>query len=114
ELIGAGLPASMLIGGLALLLALVVGLLAGSAAALCRDRWQDHLLMTFSTAGISIPNYVMAPLLVLLFAIALDWLPAGGWNDAAPANLLLPVVVLALPQTAYIARMMRASLAEVL
>ena len=114
ELIATGLPASMLIGSLAMLLALALGIAAGSIAALNRRRWQDHLVMSLSMTGISVPNYVMAPLLVLLFAVTLDWLPAGGWNDAAPANLLLPVIVLALPQTAYIARMMRASLAEVL
>ena len=114
ELIAAGLPASLLIGALSLLLALVLGIAAGALAALRRNGWPDHLVMSLSMTGISVPNYVMAPLLVLLFAIALDWLPAGGWDGGAPANLLLPVIVLALPQMAYIARMMRSSLIEVL
>ncbi len=114
ELILAGLPVSMLIGSLAIIVAVIAGVGAGSIAALRRNRWQDHAVMTASMTGISIPNFVMAPLLVLMFAIYLDWLPAGGWNDGAPANLVLPVIVLALPQVAYIARLTRSSLIEVL
>lgn len=114
ELIAAGLPVSMLLGGLAMLVALIAGVAAGSFAALRRNRWPDHAMMTFAMIGISVPNYVVAPLLILLFAILLDWLPAGGWNDAAPAHLVLPVIVLALPQVAYIARITRSSLSEVL
>src|SRR5690606_32182010 len=95
ELILAGLPVSMLIGSLAIIVAVIAGVGAGSIAALRRNRWQDHAVMTASMTGISIPNFVMAPLLVLMFAIYLDWLPAGGWNDGAPANLVLPVIVLA-------------------
>lgn len=114
ELIAAGLPVSMLLGGLSVLLALLLGISAGSFAALRRNRWPDHFVMSLSMTGISIPNFVMAPLLILLFAITLGWLPAGGWNGGAPANLVLPVIVLALPQVAYIARMTRSSLSEVL
>ncbi|HEX6928901.1 MAG TPA: oligopeptide ABC transporter permease OppB [Gammaproteobacteria bacterium] len=114
ELIAAGLPVSFLLGGLAMLFALLAGIAAGSFAALKRNRWMDHAVMTLSMAGISIPNYVMAPLLILLFAIALDWLPAGGWHDGAPRHLVLPVIVLALPQVAYIARITRSSLIDVL
>lgn len=114
ELIMAGLPVSLLLGGLSVLLALVVGVLAGSFAALRRNRWPDHLVMGLAMTGISVPNFVMAPLLVLLFAIVLGVLPAGGWNDAAPRNLVLPVIVLALPQIAYIARITRSALIEIL
>lgn len=114
ELIAAGLPVSMLLGGLAMLFALVAGVAAGSFAALRRNRWPDHAVMTLAMTGISIPNYVVAPLLILVFAILLDWLPAGGWNNAAPAHLVLPVIVLALPQVAYIARITRSSVSEVL
>lgn len=114
ELIMAGLPVSLLLGGLSVLLALVLGVLAGSFAALRRNRWPDHLVMGIAMTGISVPNFVMAPLLVLLFAIVLGVLPAGGWNDAAPRNLVLPVIVLALPQIAYIARITRSALVEIL
>lgn len=114
ELIVAGLPVSLLLGGLSVLLAVVVGVLAGSFAALRRNRWPDHLVMGIAMTGISVPNFVMAPLLVLLFAIVLGILPAGGWNDASPRNLVLPVIVLALPQIAYIARITRSALIEIL
>lgn len=114
ELIAAGLPVSMLVGGLAILLAFVIGVAAGSWAAMRHNRWQDHTIMTLSMTGISIPNFVTAPLLVLAFAIYLDWLPAGGWRSGALANLVLPVIVLALPQVAYIARLTRSSVIEVL
>lgn len=114
ELIADGLPVSMLLGGLSILLALVLGVSAGCLAAVRRNRWQDHAVMTLAMTGISIPNFVVAPLLILLFAIYFDLLPAGGWNDASPANLVLPVLTLALPQIAYIARLTRSSLLEVL
>ncbi|HEX7030193.1 MAG TPA: oligopeptide ABC transporter permease OppB [Gammaproteobacteria bacterium] len=114
ELIYAGLPVSMTLGGLAMLLALFVGVAAGSYAALRRNRWPDHAVMTASMTGISIPNFVMAPLLVLVFAIHFDWLPAGGWHDGALPYVVLPVIVLALPQIAYIARLARSSVTEVL
>lgn len=114
ELIVAGLPVSLLLGGLSVLLAVVVGVLAGSFAALRRNRWPDHLVMGIAMTGISVPNFVMAPLLVLLFAIVLGILPAGGWNDASFRNLVLPIIVLALPQIAYIARITRSALIEIL
>jgi oligopeptide transport system permease protein len=114
ELIADGLPVSMLLGGLSMLLALVLGVTAGCLAAVRRNRWQDHVVMTLAMTGISIPNFVVAPLLILLFAIYFDLLPAGGWNDASPANLVLPVLTLALPQVAYIARLTRSNLLDVL
>lgn len=114
ELIADGLPVSMLLGGLAMLLALLLGVSAGMIAALKHSRWPDHLVMGVSMTGISIPNFVLAPLLILCFAVYLDWLPAGGWNGASPANLALPVLTLALPLVAYIARLTRSSLLDVL
>lgn len=114
ELIEAGLPVSMTLGGLAILAALAFGVAAGSWAAMRHNRWQDRAVMLFTMSGISIPNFVVAPLLVLLFAIILNWLPAGGWNGGAPANLALPVVALAFPQMAYIARITRSSMLDVL
>jgi oligopeptide transport system permease protein len=70
--------------------------------------------MAAAMTGISIPNFVVAPLLILLFAVTLRWLPAGGLGDGSARNLVLPVVALALPQIAYIARLMRGSMIEVL
>lgn len=114
ELIADGLPVSMLLGGLAMLLALLLGVAAGMLAALKHSRWPDQAVMGLSMTGISIPNFVLAPLLILLFAVYFGWLPAGGWNGAAPANLVLPVITLALPLVAYIARLTRSSLLDVL
>lgn len=113
ELIAIGFPVSALLGGLALVLALVLGLAAGLYAGLHRNRPADHGVMAAAMTGISIPNFVLAPLLVLVFAIYLDWLPAGGWGLSA-TQIVLPVLALALPQVAYIARLTRAALVEVL
>lgn len=114
ELIGDAFPVSMLVGGLAMLLALVIGILAGSLAALYRDSWIDRSIMAVSLTGISIPVFVVAPLLVLVFAVSLRWLPAGWSGGDEAGRLVLPVLALALPQIAYIARLLRASLVDVL
>ncbi|MCG8433668.1 MAG: oligopeptide ABC transporter permease OppB [Gammaproteobacteria bacterium] len=114
ELIASGFPISLRLGVLALILAIIVGVTIGAVAALKQNSLADHSLMTFAMTGISIPNFVMAPLLILIFAIYLRWLPAGGWSGGAAANLVLPVITLALPQIAYISRMTRGSMVEVL
>ena len=114
ELIAVGFPVSLRLGASAIVLALVVGVTAGSIAALRQNRATDHAVMTVSMTGISIPNFVMAPILILVFAIYLGWLPAGGWGGGAVRNMVLPVVALALPQIAYIARLTRGSMIEVL
>lgn len=114
ELIAAGFPVSLQLGLLAMLLALLVGVSAGIFAALHQNRLPDYTVMTLAMTGISIPNYVVAPLLILLFAITLGWLPAGGWEGGSLANRVLPVIALALPQIAYIARLTRGSMIEVL
>jgi len=114
ELVMAGFPVSLRLGGLAMLLALVVGVGAGTVAALRQNTRTDYTVMAVSMTGISIPNFVMAPLLILLFAVYLGWLPAGGLGGGSPANLVLPVIALALPQIAYISRLTRGSMIEVL
>ncbi len=114
ELIMAGFPVSLRLGGLAMLLAFVVGVTAGSIAALRQNTRTDYSVMSVSMTGISIPNFVMAPMLILVFAVYLGWLPAGGLGDGSPANLVLPVISLALPQIAYISRLTRGSMIEVL
>jgi len=71
--------------------------------------------MTLAMTGITIPNFVMAPILILIFAVFLGWLPAGGWGDAGEIrHMILPVIALSLPQIATVARMTRASLIETL
>jgi oligopeptide transport system permease protein len=112
ELIETGFPVSLRLGGAAMLLALLIGTFAGCVAALRQNRALDYGVMAVSMTGISIPNFVMAPLLILVFAVYLHWLPAGGLGDAS--NLVLPVISLALPQIAYLARLTRGSMIEVL
>lgn len=114
ELIMTGFPVSLRLGGLAMALALVVGVSVGALAALRQNSWIDHAVMSVSMTGISIPNFVMAPILILVFAIILGWLPAGGLGDGSARNLVLPVVALALPQIAYISRLTRGSMIDVL
>ena len=107
-----GFPVSLKLGGSAILVALLVGVAAGCLAALNQNSRVDYGVMALSMTGISVPNFVMAPLLVLVFAVYLRWLPAGGLGDFQ--NMVLPVVALALPQIAYLARLTRASMIEVL
>jgi oligopeptide transport system permease protein len=114
ELIAAGFPVSMTVGGLAMLLAVIIGVGLGTLAALRQNRATDHAVMAAAMTGISVPSFVTAPLLILLLAVTLGWLPAGGYGDGGWQFLLLPVVTLALPQIAYLARLTRASMIEVL
>jgi oligopeptide transport system permease protein len=114
DLIAAGLPASLLLGALALLVAVPPGIVLGFAAAQRPGGWRDRIIALFSMAGVSVPNFVVAPLLVLVFAVSLAWLPAGGWRDGSWQDLVLPVIALALPQLAYVARLARAGMIETL
>jgi oligopeptide transport system permease protein len=72
------------------------------------------VVMAFATAGVTIPNFVVAPVLTLLFAVSLAWLPGGGWGDGSPRFLVLPAIALALPQLAVFARLTRGSMIEAL
>ncbi len=114
ELIATAFPLSLKLGALAMLLAVAVGVSTGVIAALARNSLLDRSVMAFAMTGISVPVFVIAPVLVLLFAVKLNWLPAGWSGSGGGARMLLPVVALALPQIAYIARLTRASLIDVL
>lgn len=114
ELVGKAFPVSLKIGLTVFVVSVVLGVILGILAALYQNTWADYTIMSFSVAGIVIPTYVIAPLLVLLFAIHLKWLPAGGWNDGGWQYMLLPVVAMAKGFTGYIARIMRGSMIEVL
>ena len=114
ELFRQGLPISIQLGTMALGLALFAGTLLGTIAAVRQNRPTDYAVMVIATAGITIPNFVVAPLLTLLLAIRFDWLPAGGWGEGAWDHKLLPVVTLALPQIAVIARLTRGAMIEAL
>lgn len=114
QLIGQALPYSIELGGIALLLALVLGVVFGTIAALRQNGIVDFTIMTFATIGVTVPNFVMGPVLTLIFALMLSWLPAGGWGDGSLYYLALPILVLALPQVAIIARLTRGSMIEAL
>ena len=113
-----GLPATATLAVVALALALVVGLAIGLAAALHPNTVVDRLLMGGVLAGVTLPNFVLAPVLILIFAEKLGWLPVAGWGDEpmfpAAAHLVLPALVLAARPAALIARMTRSSTLETL
>lgn len=113
ELIAQAMPVSLTIGLSAMLLAFLLGTLLGISAALRQNTRVDYLLMGVGMLGISIPNFVVAPILTLILAVYAGLLPAGGW-DWSIASMVLPVVTLALPVTAYIARLTRGSMIEVM
>ena len=114
ELIATAFPYSLRIGALAMALALLVGVSAGTIAALRQGTVLDRVVMGFSMTGISIPVFVIAPVLVLLLAVKLQWLPAGWSGASGVSRYILPVITLALPQIAYVARLTRASMIDVL
>lgn len=114
QLIAQALPYSVQIGSTALLIALVGGVILGTTAALRQNGMIDIALMSVSTVGITVPTFVMGPVLTLIFALILGWLPAGGWGDGSIRQLTLPITVLALPQIAIIARLTRGSMIEAL
>lgn len=114
ELIGNGFPVSFRIGMTAIALALLVGIALGTVAALRQNSLLDHAVMAVAMIGITVPNFVMAPMMTLVIGVYLRWLPAGGYGGGSLRNLILPTVALALPQVAYVARLMRASMIEVL
>ena len=114
ELIGQGLPLSATIGLCAITLAILTGIPAGIGAALWRSPRTDLAIAALVALGIALPSFVTGPVLALVFGVHLRWLPVAGWQAGAPRYLVLPVLTLALPVAAYLARLTRASLLEVL
>jgi oligopeptide transport system permease protein len=114
ELIGKALPYSVELGLYAILIALIGGVILGTIAALRQNSALDFGLMAFATIGVTVPNFVVGPVLTLIFAVMLSWLPAGGWGDGGFENLILPMTALALPQLAVFARLTRGSMIEAL
>ncbi len=113
DLIAAGLPTSLTIGFWAILVAALVGIALGLAGALRRNGWTDYAAGTLGVIGIAVPIFIIGPLMQAYFSVHLGWLPVGGWNDGW-RSLILPVLVLALPNIAYISRLTRSSLIEAL
>lgn len=112
EIIAQSFPTSAMLGLYALSLALIVGVSAGTLAALKKHSALDFTTMSAAMLGISLPNFFIGLLLLLAFCFKLPLLPAGGWGS--PSNMVLPILTLAAPFTAYISRLMRAGMLEVL
>jgi len=114
SIIARSLPVSATVGILAYLLALVVGIVAGSIAALKPNSKRDYASMALAMLGISIPNFVLGPILVLIFSLTLYWFPPSRWNGFPSRNVVLPVLTLSGLYMAYIARLTRAGMLEVI
>ena len=114
ELVAQGLPVDLAIGSAAMLIALLAGGSIGLLAATRPQSWRDRTLMSLAMLGISVPVFVTGPLLILIFAMQLHWLPAGDWVGGSWRHLLLPALALSLPYTAYIARIVRSSAIDAL
>jgi ABC-type dipeptide/oligopeptide/nickel transport system permease component len=112
QIIAQTLPVSMVLGSLAYALALIIGVTLGAMAAIRHGERGDRVLTLIALLGISIPNFVVAPLLVVIFAIKLDILPVAGWGSLD--QIILPALCLSIPFIAGIARLTRGSLLEVL
>ncbi len=112
QFIAEGLPVSLRLGLQALFLAIPSGILLGIWAAMRRGKWQDHLAMALSTLGVSVPSFVLSPLLQYLFALKLSLLPVARWGGFE--TTILPTLALAALPTAFIARLTRSGLVEVL
>ncbi|QOZ82513.1 MULTISPECIES: oligopeptide ABC transporter permease OppB [Chromobacterium] len=114
DLVAKALPVSAAIGGSAILISLVIGVVLGIVAALRQNSVVDYLVMLISNMGSAFPSFIIGPVLVLVFAVSLQWLPSGGWNDFDPRYMILPVALLTFINVATIGRVMRGSLIEVL
>jgi len=112
EIIAQGAPVSLTLGASALLIALMVGIPLGVIAALYHNRWGDHLATGIALVGVCVPNFVLGPVLVLIFVFGMGLLPVGGWGS--PAQVILPAVTLGAVRAAYIARLARAGMLDVL
>jgi oligopeptide transport system permease protein len=114
ELIRQGLPVTLELGTIALVIALLLGIPIGTFAALHHNSAPDYAAMSLAMLGIAIPSFVVLPLLGLLFGIYLRWLPVAGWEPGSIRHLVLPVIALSLPPLAYIARLTRGGMLDVL
>jgi len=114
DLIAQGFPVTLQLGSLALLLALGLGIPMGVLAALHQRTAVDAVTVVLAVAGAAVPSFVVLPVLGLVFGVMLHWLPVTGWEPDSSRHLVLPVVALCLPPLAYITRMTRGSMLEVL
>ncbi len=114
ELIESSFPRSAYIGAWSFLFVVVLGVGLGVIAALKQNRWPDYTVMTAAMTGVVFPNFVMAALLVLLFAVNQRWLPAGGWEGGQVEYIVMPIIAMATSYIAQVARITRSSMIETL
>ena len=114
DIIAQGFPITLTYGGLSFVVAATVGITLGVVGALRQNTVIDAIAVAFSMVAQVLPNFVMAPLLIILFTLWLGWLPGGGWNGGALPNLVMPVIALSTSYMASITRITRASMIEVL
>ncbi|MCP4386195.1 MAG: ABC transporter permease subunit [Hyphomicrobiales bacterium] len=114
DLLLLGMPYTLIVGGLAFAFAIVLGVASGIVAAFNQNRAGDYWLAGIVMLGLILPNFLIAPILQLVFGIQLAWLPVGGWGNGSVQFLILPVTVLALPHIARISRLMRGAMIETL
>ena len=114
EIIASGFPVTIVYGLWSFLFATLIGVSLGVFAALKHNTWLDYLATSTAIIGSVLPNFVMAPLLVLLFTVYLNWLPGGGWQGGQWQFIIMPVIALATSYLASIARITRSSMLEVL
>ncbi len=114
--IGKSLPNSLVLGSIAMTLSLFLGITAGMISALRQNTWIDYLVMSIAVIGITIPLFVIGPVLVYIFAMKLGWLPTSGWITGrfGWVTIIMPVITLSADKFAYIARLSRASILEIL
>ena len=114
DVIAQGFPVTLTYGAWSALVALIVGVSLGVAAAIRQNSWLDYLAVGITIGAQALPNFVMAPVLVLIFTLWLGWLPGGGWNGGEWQNVIMPVIALSTSYMASIARITRSSMLEVL
>ncbi len=114
DLVAAALPVSLSIGGIAMLLSVMIGVGLGIFAALRQNSVVDHFVMLLGNMGSAFPSFVLGPVMIIVFAIALKWLPAGGWHDFEVRFMILPIALLTIINVSTIGRVMRGSLIEVM
>ncbi|PHP27286.1 oligopeptide ABC transporter permease OppB [Limimaricola cinnabarinus] len=114
DVIAQGFPVTLTYGFWSFIVALVVGVALGAAAAIRHNSWLDYLAVGISIGAQVLPNFVMAPILVLIFTLWLGWLPGGGWQGGQIEYIILPVIALSTSYMASIARITRSSMLEVL
>lgn len=114
EQLQAGLPYTLIVGGSAFVLSIVLGIVAGVLGTVYRNRIPDYLIGIVVLTGLVLPNFLLAPIFQLVFGLQFEWLPVGGWGGGALTHLVLPVLVLALPHVARISRLTRGAMIEVM